>query len=478
MTRGTGSIGVIMAAGAVALSCLAAAPAGHISHRVRGRSSLQIFNADQAYSTLAQVTPRNVHDLAGAWSDHLEGGATNLAQESTPVAAGGALYVQTTQGDVFAVNGGTGQVIWEYRSGWPGTERGVAVAGGRVFAAVGREHVVALNQSTGARIWQAQVGTAGQDTTANGAFTAWTRYADGLVFVGTGNGGAAGMRGHLYALRASDGTLAWSFAGTAGPGQPGHSSWKGQSWKLGGGDAWMAPAFDARLGLLYLAVANPQPRVLGSERAGNDLYTNALVALRVGTGKLAWYFQSVHHDLWDYDNTMTPVIARVRYGRATRTVVIYGSKSAWLYYLDAKTGKPDLPVHEAGVPGLKAQATSPTQPIPAGDPLVPTCPQPTGPTQPIPDYTRGCEFTPYLSTPVLVTPGGAGGANWAAMSMDGKTGLLYVPAAELDFAYSNGLPYGQPTYFKPEGEFRGGVLDAVNPSTNKIAWQVPVPYGL
>jgi glucose dehydrogenase len=121
------------------------------------------------------------------------------------------------------------------------------------------------------------------------------------------------MRGHLYALRAADGTVAWSFAGTAGPGQPGHGSWKGSSWQLGGGDVWMAPAVDPQLGLIYLAVANPQPRVDGAVRAGNDLYTNSLVAIRWDTGKLAWYFQSVHHDLWDYDDTMSPVIAAVRY---------------------------------------------------------------------------------------------------------------------------------------------------------------------
>ena len=78
---------------------------------------------------------------------------------------------------------------------------------------------------------------------------------------------------------------------------------------LGGGDVWMAPAVDPQLGLLYLAVANPEPRVSGAARAGNDLYTNSLVALNAATGKLDWYFQSVHHDLWDYDDTMTPVIA-------------------------------------------------------------------------------------------------------------------------------------------------------------------------
>jgi PQQ-dependent dehydrogenase (methanol/ethanol family) len=433
---------------------------------------------DQDYSSLDQITTGNVGRLAGAWLDHLENGAAATRQEATPVAVGGVLYVQTGQGDVFAVNGATGKVAWEYKSGFAGTERGVAVAGGRVFAALGGEHVVALNQKTGALIWRAQVGTPGQDTAANGAATPWTLYFHGLVLVGTENGGAAGMRGHLYALRASTGAVAWSFAGTAGPGQPGHNTWKGSSWKLGGGDVWMAPAVDPQLGLIYLAVANPEPRVDGAARAGNDLYTNSLVALRASTGKLAWYFQSVHHDLWDYDDTMSPVIADVRYHAGVRKVVIYGSKTGWLYYLNAQTGKPAVPVREKKVPGLASQATSATQPIPQGDSLVPTCPSTNNSTRPIPDFASGCEFTPYLHTPILVTPGGAGGADWALMSFDQRTGLLYVAASETDFAYSDGQPYGQPTFWRPAGAPGSGLLDAVNPRTNTIVWHQPATYGL
>ena len=475
MDRKTARIKLIVAVTAAALCCLPLAAQASAPAAPRPASA---SNAPHTFSPLTQITPGNVSKLRGAWMVHLEGGANDRAQEGTPVAVGGNLYVQTAQGDVFALNGATGHVIWEYKSGFPGTERGVAIAGGRVFAAVGGEHVVALNQQTGTLIWQVQVGTPGDDTAANGSSTPWTLYANGLVLTGTENGGASGMRGHIYALHASDGSPAWNFAGTAGTGQPGNDTWLGDSWKLGGGDAWMAPAYDAKLGLLYLALGNPEPRVSGAARAGDNLYTNTLVALDVNTGKLVWHFQSIHHDLWDYDNVNTPVIARVRYPSGFKTVVIYGTKSAWLYYLDAKTGKPALPVHEVPVPQLASQATSPTQPIPAGQPLTPTCPQNTGPLQPVPDYMSGCEFTPYLHSAVIVTPAGAGGANWAPDSFDRKTGLLYVPAALVNFAYTDGLPYGQPTFFKPEGEFRGGALDAVNPKTNTIVWRKTVPFGL
>ena len=157
---------------------------------------------DQDYSSLATITPLNVRGLAGAWRASLDDTAASAAQESTPVTAGGDLYVQTGQGDVFAVNGATGKVIWKYASGFTGTERGVAVGNGLVFSALGGEHVVALDQRTGSPRWQVQVGTPGQDTTANGSATPWTLYYKGLVLVGTENGGGSGMRGHIYALRA------------------------------------------------------------------------------------------------------------------------------------------------------------------------------------------------------------------------------------------------------------------------------------
>lgn len=437
---------------------------------------------DQDYSALAQITPGNVRNLAGTFLDHLEGGATTAAQESTPVEVDGSLYVQTGQGDIFSVNAVTGRVNWEYKSGVSAgfrgaNERGVAIDRGVVYSALGGEHVVALNQQTGRVIWLTQVGTPGQDVAANGSQTPWTLYFRGLVLVGTENGGGVGMRGHLYALHAADGSVAWKFAATAAPGTPGGHTWPGNSYRLGGGDAWMAPAIDPQLGLVYLAIANPQPRTDGSARAGDNLYTNSLAALKWNTGHLVWYFQSVHHDLWDYDNTMSPVIANVSYRGRLRKTVVYGSKSGYLYYLNAGTGKPLIPVREEPVPALPAQDTSATQPIPEGDPLAPTCPAAGTVTQAIPDFISGCEFTPYLDRAVLVTPGSVGGANWALMSFDQENGLIYVAASEMDSAYTNGTPYGQPTFWRPAGEFRGGLLDAVNPQTNKIVWRTPTAYG-
>jgi PQQ-dependent dehydrogenase (methanol/ethanol family) len=457
-----------------------AQPAGCCGATVANEPKVGGDFGDQDYSSLSQITTKNLRFLRGAWVDKLDNTVVAASQESTPVAVDGNLYVQTGQGDIFAVNGTTGKVIWKYSSGVVGTERGVAAGNiGKqpvVFSALANEDVVALNRTTGHLIWQAQVGTPGEDTSAQAANTEWTLFYNGLVLVGTDNGGGTGMRAHVYALNASDGSLKWSFAATAGPGQPGHNSWSGNSWMVGGADSWIAPAVDPGLGLIYFTFGNAKPRGVGLPRAGADLYANSIVAVHAGTGKLDWYFQSVHHDLWDYDDAMFPVIANVRYASGVQTVVIYGSKSAHLYYLNARTGKPVLPVHETAVPQLASLATSPTQPIPAGDSLVPTCPPRTGVDRPVPGYKVGCEFTPFGNKPVIISPGRGGGGNWAPLSFDRKTGLLYVPASEQNTAYSSGEPYGQPLFYEPAGELRGGVLDAIDPRTNKIVWQQATKY--
>jgi PQQ-dependent dehydrogenase (methanol/ethanol family) len=427
---------------------------------------------NQNYSALTQITTANVTDLGGAWLTHLEDGSGGtVSQEATPIASDGILYIQTGQGDVFAVNGATGAIVWEYKSGLPNEDHGVAIGEGRVYAAVGNATILALNQTTGALIWSKQVGTAADDP-----LTSWVMYDQGLVFTGTKRGGNPQIRGQVFALNAATGTQAWSFATTAGPGQPGHNTWSGNSWKDGGGDVWLPGAIDPQLGLIYITAAEPQARTIGSNRAGNDLYTCSVIALNLKTGKLAWWWQSVHHDLWDYDDEMSPVIADVNYGGKVQKVVIYGSKTGWLFYLNAETGKPVLKVAAEKVPQLTSQATSPTQPLPAGDSLVPTCPVAGTPTEQIPDYVTGCEYTPYSSQPFMETPGGNGGADWDMFSFDRQTGLLYVGVSEFDTAVDDGQPYGQPTYFNPPGETSSGALDAMNPTNNTLAWQQATTY--
>ena len=255
---------------------------------------------------------------------------------------------------MFAVNGATGQVIWEYKFGLRRAPSAAwRSAAGRVFAALGQASTWSRsNQQTGALIWQAQVGTTGQDTSANGAATPWTLYYKGLVLVGTENGGGAGhARPPVRAAgHQRQPGLELRRHGRARPARPqhleGHFLDARRRRRVDGPGRRPPARADLPRG------GQPRAAIVGAGRAGNDLYTNSLVALHASTGKLDWYFQSVHHDLWDYDNTMSPVIADVRYPHGARKVVIYGSKTGWLYYLNAKTGKPAIPVREKKVPQL------------------------------------------------------------------------------------------------------------------------------
>ena len=336
---------------------------------------------------------------------------------------------------------------------------------------------MALNQQTGAVSWQVQVGTPGQDTAANGAATPWTLYYRGLVLVGTENGGGSGMRGHIYALqRAADGSRGLELRSDGrARASPGHGSWAGNSWQLGGGDVWMPPAIDPRLGLIYLTLANPEPQ---DRRSGAGRVTTCTRTrwwrCRWNTGKLIWHFQSVHHDLWDYDNEMAPVIANVRYRSGVRKVVIYGSKTAWLYYLNARTGKPVVPVHEKKVPVLTELASLPH----SADTWLVTrlsrlARSKTGSHQTGAWLSDAAASSPRSADkPVIVTPGP--GRRRATGRCCRSTGRLVCSTSrrpKSNAAFSNGLPYGQPTFWSPAGELRGGVLDAIDPRTNTIVWQ-------
>src|SRR4051794_29211138 len=335
---------------------------------------------NQNHSTLRQITRRNVHRLGGAWHVNLEGGSTSSSQQSTVVVRAGVLYVQTAQQNVFAVDGRTGATKWKTNVGSEQTNmRGVGLGEGLVFTTSGANVVYALDQETGAVVWQRELlipgeGDPGCDPTNGqcggnrGGLAGAIVYWDGLIYVGT-EGSTAGARGRAYALNARTGEVAWTFWGPPGPGEYGNDTWEGDTWKTGGVVCWIHPAIDPELGLVYWTFGNPYPRTNGSTRGGTNLFANCLVAIDAKTGKRRWHFQSVHHDIWDFDNVMAPVLADVQIGHRKRKVVVYGSKTGMYYILDRATGKPVHGMTERPVPQEPRQKTWPTQPFPGGEPF-------------------------------------------------------------------------------------------------------------
>lgn len=450
--------------------------------------------ANHNHSVLSRINTQNVGRLGGAWHVSLEGGDTTKNQQSSIVAVDGVLYVQTTQQNVFAVDGKTGAVRWKTNVGKRTTNmRGVAVAGDKVFTTSGDNFVYALDRETGRTLWKTPLLTPDEEgqnlvtarpgddlfkglsvATLAGAIVHW----DGLLYVGM-EGSTNGVRGRAYALDAATGRVVWRFWTVPGPGEFGHDTWEaGDAWKTGGAVPWIHPSIDPELGLVYWTFGNPYPRTDGSARPGNNLFANCIVALDAKTGKRRWHFQSVHHDIWDYDNVMSPPLVDIEVDGKRRKAVIYGSKVGHYFVLDRVTGEPIHPVEERPVQQEPRQKTSATQPFPKdGGALVHQAPDFANSTRPVPFYPAGGLFSVFWERPTSIFPGAAGGPDWAYPSFNPDTGWVTVGYAMISSTYTNVRDGGVNTS-RPYGEYFAGGIVTFDPRSNKVVWRKESEWAL
>jgi quinohemoprotein ethanol dehydrogenase len=255
-----------------------------------------VFN--QRYSPLDQINRSNVADLKGVWRIHLNSAtAFKYSGETQPLVHDGIAYLSTGAGDVFALDVESGKTIWQYAGnldesistvccGW--TSRGVAIGDGRVYLGKLDGTLVALDAGSGEQVWSAAVG----DWRNGETITSAPLYYDGLVITGI-SGGEFGVRGSVTAYDAVTRKLVWRFYTIPGPGQTGHDTWpqNNDAWKHGGAPVWQTPAVDPKLGLLYFSTGNTSPDFDGSNRKGDNLFANSIVAVDVKTGKYRWHYQ-------------------------------------------------------------------------------------------------------------------------------------------------------------------------------------------
>jgi quinohemoprotein ethanol dehydrogenase len=432
------------------------------------------------YSSLSQIDTQNVTKLGAAWVSEKVGPPPS--SRVVPVIDKGMMFLPAPP-FVYAVNIGTGQIAWRYRTaagegglfGPPGSpaREGVAVGDGMVFAGLTNTNMIALREDTGELVWKTYLGAPSGETT--GGFSGAPLYANGLVSIGTN--GDYGYRGQIVAVNAKTGHEAWRFFVIPSPGEPGSETWprNNNAWKHGGGAVWLVGASDPDLGLVFYATGNAVPQYGGENRPGNNLYTDCVVALDSKTGKLRWHYQLVHHDVWEADVAEAPVLFDTQIDGQPRKAIAAMRTDGYLFMLDRVTGKPLGRIEERRVPQDAFQKTAPTQPYPVGaDHVLPDCDY--WKTQSLPaGFELGCFFTPAsIQKPDLLAP--VYGMRATPVAFDPQTRFFYVTG---NAALQWFRRVEDPDFFTLSFSQRVpglnklgyGVLAALDSRTDKIVWK-------
>jgi alcohol dehydrogenase (cytochrome c) len=442
------------------------------------------------YQNVDQINTKNVGKMQVAWVFHTGTLDQFGTLELSPIVINGVMYIIDGHDNVFAVNAANGAQIWAFHpTDLPDlaslslccgrNNRGVAVGGGRVYFSRLDNVVEALDQNTGAVLWRTTLNTNVQtySDTDGTTFVTTAAHPNGLIITAL-QGGEYEARGQVFALDATNGNIVWQFFTTQGP-----DTWGGNSFLTGGAVVWNPPAIDQSLGLMYVSTGNAAPDVLGQNRPGNNNFAASVVALNIDTGTVAWFFQEVHHDIWDYDATSTTVLFNVTKGGVTTPAIGHCNKNGGYYILDRRNGTPLFPVNETAVPTTPGfQNASPTQPISTVEPLTPlTFVKPN--TSGIPSAPQ---WTPPTTSPILIQPGAQGGCEWPPAAFSPRTNLVYYGARYQPTEYLTkpnntdtqpvpgqnvpeivGSAFGR----SPSGINAFGIFGGTNVNTGKVAWK-------
>ena len=260
------------------------------------------------YSALNEINTSSASRLTMQWAFQV----ADLGQfETTPIVVDGVLYGTGQNNRAFALDARTGRAIWRYQRNLPDkilpccgmVNRGFAILGDRLFMATLDAHVIALDTKTGNLLWDVTAA----DYRLGYTFTVAPLAVKNEIILGA-SGGEYGIRGFVDAYDAATGRRVWRFGTVPGPGEAGHETWTGDSWKTGGAPAWLTGSYDPELNLIYWPTGNPSPVNYGGDRNGDNLYSDCMLALDPDTGSLKWYFQFTPHDVHDYDSTEIPVL--------------------------------------------------------------------------------------------------------------------------------------------------------------------------
>ncbi len=436
------------------------------------------------YSPLTDIDRDNVHTLQVAWTyrhgDYRSGGILpdhvnkGTAFESTPIVVDGLLIFTTPYNRVIALDPETGAERWTFdpkidldrRFANMIINRGVAywsdpnelgICGSRVFLATLDARLIALDARRGLRC--ADFGTGGTVNLLDGIeplidpweynMTSPPTVVGDVVVVGSSIADTIRRLeppGTVRAFNARTGALLWRFYTIPRAGEYGVETWEREGWKhTGAANVWSTMTADLDRGWVFLPVSSAGPDFYGGDRPGANLFADSVVALEAATGRRQWDFQTVHHDLWDYDLPAPPNLVRVEHDGREVDAVAQATKTGFVFVLDRATGQPLFPVEERLVPAssVPGEVAWPTQPFPLAPPaLVPQRLTEADLWSADSGRLNECRkrlrelrneglFTPPSERGSVLYPYTAGGANWSGGAFDPASGLLYVPVTNL-----------------------------------------------
>ena len=470
---------------------LAAALVGNSGTAFPDRRQWPYFGGDQGgtcYSPLRQINTSNVKNLKEAWTFHTGEDTGETPIQCTPIVCEGTMYFVSAGHKVIALDPATGHKIWSFdskndsaRSGHARSSRGLAYwtdgKESRILYGTPDGRILSINAKTG----QADPDFKPVDLRTElgsqayvGVSAAPTIYRD-LVYVGIANGEDQGSApGTIMAFNVKTGEKVWSFDVL---------SKEDQAKGIGAAGAWSGYVLDEKRGILFASTGSAAPDFDGTNRPGDNLYANCLIALDASTGKKLWHFQTVHHDLWDHDNASRPILCKVKMTDAVAVV----TKTGFCFILTRLTGKPifgvrEVPAAPSTIPG---ETASPTQP----EPILPPALSPTVFTKDsvtnispqsqefvtnfIKDFDFGKPYLPPTRRGTIVAPGYFGGSPWSGASYDPETNTLYVNTNNAPGIMSTPANYrmlvdqdGYPGVKPPWGQ-----LTAIDLNTGRFRWQ-------
>ena len=484
------------------------------------------------YSSLDQIDRSNVGRLKVAWeydtpdfSDGLSGSPIRSAFEATPLMIGGVLYVPTPMDRLLALDAASGDLQWEFD---PELDRrqgfGLFVNRGIGYWRQGSTERLVLGSQTGLvySIDRATgkldpaFGDGGvldtTDTALEGgvegryALTSPISQCRGTLVVGgrVSDGSPLGPNGDIRGYDIHTGELRWRFHTVPRPGEFGHETWGGDSWKRrGGANLWTASSVDEELGLVFAPLGSPSYDYYGGDRPGSNLFGNSLVALDCETGARRWHFQSIHHDIWDWDLPSQPALVEVvRDGQSVRAVAL-ATKTGFLYLFDRATGEPLFDIEEHPVPAgdIPGEYYHPSQPRPLlPKPFIRQSMREDEITTVAPESRAECLdmlegasiegplFRPRLREMTVFFPGTNGGSNYGGGAFDPDTDTFYINSMDVG-SIAAMLPRGEEAEVPwrsragPQGRFWDsnmypcqeppwGHLTAIDLNTGEFRWQV------